>query len=83
MKPLTEIKNNDENTHRLNMLHASDLSLPGSILLKFPNFQFSFVLSLDHSVYFHGNHIDFNNWHFFNIECVFSGKNGVSLNRSK
>ena len=84
MKSLSQITTYGENGHRLALLLASDFSVAGLILKKYPHVvDMVASISLDHSVHFHTNHIDFNEWHLFDLECTFSGLDSITLNVSK
>ena len=68
-----------QNTHRIAMAFASDINMPSSILVKYPEkAKVLMTTSLDHSIWFHEN-VDFNQWHLFAYECVRSA-HGRPLN---
>ncbi len=84
MKSLLQITTYGENGHRLAVLLASDFALSEIILKKYPHVSDMVTsISLDHSIHFHTNHIDFNQWHLFDLECTFSGLDSITLNVSK
>ena len=72
---------NDENHHRIFMSYISDWMMVGSIKKKFPNHEYTFTTSLDHSLWFHGS-INFYQWHVFEYECCLF-ENDQSLNTLK
>lgn len=82
MKPSSTLHSMDQNDHRLAVIYASDHCMSGLILYKYPEYEYAFGTSLDHSVCFHSNCINFNDWHVFDIECNFSAGE-VGLNTSK
>ena len=79
MKPTDKILTTQQNNHRIAMISGSDLM---SLLItrRYPDCPN--LLSLDHCVYFHSDDIDFNNWHLFDQECVYSSSAAVTTGRS-
>ena len=80
---MVDFKGTDQNQQRLAILYASDFGMPGQILKKYPTIELGFLTSVDHSLYFHGVDIDCSKWHLFDIQCLFSGKGGITLNCSR
>ena len=74
------MENTTENDHRLAIVLASDYAIPALVIKKYPHFKYSCILSMDHCIHFHANHIDFNEWCLFDHECAFSGHDGVTFN---
>lgn len=70
-----------QNDHRIALIFATDISMPGVILNVYPNYKQSLVTSLNHCVWFN-NDVDINQWNLFNLRCL-SSTNGVTLNMSK
>ena len=83
MKPASPLHGNaDQNDHRLALLYASDYHISGIIFYKYPKYFGNFYTSLDHSIHFHSNDIDFNGWHLSDMECVYYGDE-LTLNKSR
>ena len=79
MKPTDKILITEQNEHRIAMLFASDYTMPGLITRRYPDCPI--LASLDHCIHFHSDDIDFNNWHLFDQECVYSSSATINTGR--
>eukprot|EP00106_Octopus_bimaculoides_P023873 XP_014791315.1 PREDICTED: acyl-coenzyme A thioesterase 8-like [Octopus bimaculoides] len=82
VKQIEDMSEMNQNWHRCNLLYLSDYILLTTSLL--PNkdpFMKTFLVSLDHSVWFH-NDIDVNEWLLYETESSYAG-NGQSFNTGR
>ena len=72
MKPARFIKAQDKNMQRIALVYTSDFYIAYGGLID-RHVSPAVILSLDHSVWFHGN-VDFSNWHLFVQNCIRSSQ---------
>ena len=57
-----------QNRHRAALAYASDASMAGVIMFKYPGMKTGLITSLDHSISFHES-VQSDKWHLFVTEC--------------